>query len=309
MVSFDIPISNSIKELYQKNENQIKNKINNLLENISNDNYISGDNIGYIYCFINLDDNNNDTINYVKIGRSYNPHKRVDEWKRSVSRPDEILSIKTKCYIATERLIHLYFNSYKKDRIAKNGAIEREWFLFDFSIDEICGKILELVSYFNKIMSEVNNNSQITNNSEITDTEIIYDSKISTDSVKKDKSKKVKTHNNQNKTKYRDAKYRCIKCKYYTCDKSNFTRHTKTKSHIENTGIKINYVYICEHCNSKFSNDVHLNSHRETCDKNNDNINTKIDAMLDTKMDAMNNKIDALNNKINAIFDTTIFKN
>lgn len=89
--------------------------------------------------------------------------------------------------------------------------------------------------------------------------------------------------------------FRCEKCDYITCKKSNYNRHINSKKHYEtNVKHKTSTLY-CKYCNKKFNSRTSLWRHNKKCEIINiikENEQLKIE-----KIDLMNKILDDNNNK------------
>lgn len=146
----DIVMPKSIKKIYDLNVISIQREIDNHLLKLA---HKCTDKFGYIYCF-KMQRHTNAKKCYLKIGKAFDPPKRINDWKKSVDEPMEILYKSTESYSLVERLIHLFFWFAKKDRLLKNGKKEIEWFLFDDNENIICTQICKIISFLNNIINK-----------------------------------------------------------------------------------------------------------------------------------------------------------
>ena len=73
-----------------------------------------------------------------------------------------------------------------------------------------------------------------------------------------------------------DNEYTCIKCDYFTCKKSSWIKHIKTKKHNFNTVENVAGIYTCEICNKKYKDRTGLWYHSKKCLKPQSDISHNI---------------------------------
>ena len=76
------------------------------------------------------------------------------------------------------------------------------------------------------------------------------------------------------KTKKNEKKFCCINCDFYTCKKTDFTRHILTQKHKNNEFVVINNIkneniHICNNCERVYNDRVGLWRHKKKCHENN----------------------------------------
>lgn len=108
-----IVIPNELKQHFDKNTEEIKNKIYNKLTDSKED--IKG----FVYGFERDDKKETDTTRYIKLGKSITPIDRIDQQGGKI-----LFCMVSDNYSKFEKLIH-YFLDYANDKIAK----ETEWFV------------------------------------------------------------------------------------------------------------------------------------------------------------------------------------
>lgn len=296
MNSLRIEIPKFITELYNINTHEVKQYIDNKLNNLLSINYINNDNDGYIYGFINLTDTNTKNSTYVKIGRGIDPEKRFDDWKnKSVMKLERLFFIKTKCYKTIENIIHLFFSHARKNKEI-NGHKEIEWFLIKSNTNTICEIVTNLVTFLNKIIEntlEYDENNISDNN---------FGRGFTSKSCEKIINiKQCKQINN-------NVKYMCLCCDYKTSDKSNWKKHLNTNVHKQNAEnyMEINNIfskskiiqYLCPYCGRGSNRIDNLNRHKTTCPKKDTNDMYNLVNKLATQNAELNNKNTELINKL-----------
>ena len=128
--------------------------------------------------------------------------------------------------------------------------------------------------------------------------------KISENKTTDNKTTDNKTTDNKttDNNKTNDNKYKCVKCKYYTNDKTNFNRHNSSKTHINNKEIVVeDKNFKCTICNKIYTFASGLSKHKKKCIKKQANLqmnkeSNKIFVEMNDRMKDLEERIILLQN-------------
>jgi competence ComEA-like helix-hairpin-helix protein len=180
-----------IKELFNKNNNEIKEKILATLK----ENPSESDGKGFVYGFKHEKDNNTKEDFWMKLGRTikFDPNERVEEWEGS----QMVFSLQTEFNRRLERLIHLLFDfAHKIRRNTKTKKRETEWFHFTerINIVKYTSEIAEFVE--DKYVISSNNNNSNTENDHYDEMDINETSESETEGETSNNNEKPKININ-----------------------------------------------------------------------------------------------------------------